>query len=176
MNNKKDERYRLGAPIIRFSNGGTSISNLVRHNGYNESDYKPWAARMLGRFPIPKWQRELCWTDEQDRAFVQSVFEGFDLGSVMINDWEEDDNGLLRPMSDILIDGQQRTNAVIRFTRNEFDYLGYYWNDLNRTEQRRFLEAEIGLKKVRCYNEAKLKQAYNHLNFTGVRHAESERA
>ncbi|XPP93312.1 DUF262 domain-containing protein (plasmid) [Photobacterium leiognathi subsp. mandapamensis] len=175
-NKKQNERsFRLPRPIIAFSSGGTSLSELVRGNGYDESAY-PWAARMLGRFPLPSWQRGLVWTEEQNQNFIESVFQGYDLGSIMVNSWQEGDNGVMIPMSDILLDGQQRTNAVIQFTRNAFPYEGYYWNDLNRREQRVFLETQIGIKKTRCFDEEILKKVYNHLNFSGVRHELSQMA
>lgn len=168
-------QFRLPKPIIQFSSGSTTLSELVRHNGFDANSY-PWAARMLGRFPLPSWQRGLVWTLEQNRHFIDSVFQGFDLGSIMVNYWEADDKGIMRPMSDVLLDGQQRTNAVIEFTRNAYCYEGFYWNDLNRNEQRNFLETSIGLKTTRYFDEPILKRVYNHLNFSGTHHQVSEMA
>ncbi|MBD0788201.1 DUF262 domain-containing protein [Vibrio sp. Y2-5] len=168
-------KFRLPRPIISFSSSSIAITELVRGSGYDSSSY-PWASRMLGRFPLPDWQRGLVWSKKKNLAFIDSVFQGFDLGSVMINDWEESSTGILRPMSDILIDGQQRTNALIQYTSNEFPYEGYYWRELNRNEQRVFLESQLGLKKTRCFDEAILKRVYNLLNFSGVKHTAKEMA
>lgn len=166
--------YRLSKPIIRFSHHSTALSELVRSSGYNSNDY-PWAARMLGKHPIPSWQRELCWSKQKSRKFIHSVFQGFDLGSVMKNGYQYANNSdILMPMSDILIDGQQRINALILFINNEIDYETYYWNDLNRLEQRTFLESQIGLKSTNCFDKEVLKKVYNLLNFSGVRHKHSE--
>ena len=93
----------------------------------------------------------------------------------MINSYE-DVNGIMRPMSDILIDGQQRVSALRSFVMNEFQVNGLYWKELNRTEQRTFLERELGKKEVNCFDEEKLKVVYDHLNFSGTKHKESERA
>lgn len=168
--------YRLPKPIIKFATGSTGVGELVRDSsGYSADDY-PWTDRMLGRFPLPSWQRGLVWSEQKNQDFIHSIFQGFDLGSVMINDWEELPDGTLRPMSDIMIDGQQRTNAVMQFTSNKFAYRGYFWDDLNRREQTRFKEAQIGRKSTRCFNEKVLKQVYNLLNFSGVQHREDQRA
>ncbi|AAL47509.1 DUF262 domain-containing protein [Vibrio cholerae] len=171
----EDMPYRLPKPVIFFNSTSTTISSLVSSSGYGKEAY-PWAERMLGRFPLPKWQRQLVWSDAQKLSFIESVFMGYDLGSVMINSYEDLGNGLTRPMSDILIDGQQRISALLAFINNEFEYEGYFWKNLNRREQRRFLEREMGKRTTECYDENELKKVYNHLNFSGVRHEISEMA
>ncbi|EGQ9133158.1 DUF262 domain-containing protein [Vibrio parahaemolyticus] len=165
---------RLPAPIIRFSSGSRPLEMLIC-GGKEKRDY-PWADRFIGDWPLPTWQRGLVWTIAQKVAFIESVFIGYDLGSVMINslDWLEDNTS--RPMSEIVIDGQQRISALIGFVGNEFAVNGLYWKELTRLEQRTFREREIGIKTVTCYDEDKLKVVYNHLNFSGVRHQMSEKA
>ncbi|ALR95834.1 DUF262 domain-containing protein [Vibrio alginolyticus] len=165
---------RLPTPIIRFSSGSRPLEMLIC-GGKEKRDY-PWTDRFIGGWPLPTWQRGLVWTTAQKVAFIESVFIGYDLGSVMINslDWLEDNTS--RPMSEIVIDGQQRISALIGFVANEFAVNGLYWKDLTRLEQRTFREREIGIKTVTCYDEDKLKVVYNHLNFSGVRHQVSEKA
>lgn len=167
--------YRLPKRVIHFNATGTSIHGLISNSGYGKEAY-PWADRMLGRFPLPTWQRQLVWSESQKRSFIESVFMGYDLGSVMINDYEDIGGGKTRPMSDILIDGQQRVSALLAFVNNEFDYEGFYWRDLNRRERRRFLEREMGKKTTRCFDEAELKKVYNHLNFSGTNHTADQMA
>ncbi|WP_318521281.1 DUF262 domain-containing protein [Photobacterium leiognathi] len=168
-------KYRLPQPVISFSTTSTTIQGLISHSGYGKESY-PWTDRMIGRFPLPSWQRGSVWTREQQLSFIESVFQGYDLGSVMINDYEDIGNGIMRPMSDILLDGQQRVGSLLAFINNEFPYASFYWKDLNRTEQRRFLEREMGKKTTCCFDEEKLKKVYNHLNFSGTNHEAHERA
>ncbi|MFW1108333.1 DUF262 domain-containing protein [Vibrio parahaemolyticus] len=166
---------RLPAPIIRFSSGSRPLEILIC-GGKEKSDY-PWASRFIGGWPLPSWQRGLVWTVEQKVSFIESVFIGYDLGSVMINEAHWPDGAKAStPMSEIIIDGQQRISALVGFVNNEFQVNGLFWRDLTREEQRVFREREIGMKRVACYDEAKLKAVYNHLNFSGVRHEESEKA
>lgn len=167
-------KHRLPKPIINFSSKSMPIELLIC-GGKVDSDY-PWASRFIGGWPIPSWQRELVWSLDQDISFIESVFIGYDLGSVMINDHFVNENNVMRKMSDALIDGQQRTSALVRFVHNKFPVNGLYWKDLTRTEQRIFREREIGLKSIRCFDEEKLKMVYNHLNFSGVAHTQEEMA
>lgn len=166
---------RLPTPIIRFTSGSRPLEMLIC-GGKERKDY-PWASRFIGDWPLPVWQRGLVWTLEQKVAFIESVFIGYDLGSVMINglDWIEE-RDTTRPMSEVIIDGQQRISALIGFVSNEFPINGLYWKDLTRIEQRIFREREIGVKYVECFDENKLKVVYNHLNFSGVRHSLTEKA
>ena len=167
---------RMPKPIIRFNSTSMQIAGLVEHTGYGKEAY-PWTDRFIGKFPLPSWQRELVWTVEQNVSFIESVFMGYDLGSVMINSYEDIASyGLTRSFSDILIDGQQRVNALVSYVDNKFSVCGLYWKDLNRNERRVFLERELGKKEINCFDEEKLKQVYDHLNFSGVKHKESERA
>lgn len=167
------DSFRLRKPIIEFSSSESTLHALVSESGLERASY-PWATRMLGKFPIPKWQRPLVWTQKHNMDFIESIFQGYDLGSVMINGWIACDNDIMLPMSDILIDGQQRINAVIQFTSNAFPYDGFYWSEFTRREQRVFLESRIGMKKTHCFDETILKKVYNHLNFSGVAHKPSE--
>lgn len=166
---------RLPKPIIRFRSGSRPIEMLIC-GGKEKADY-PWTTRFVGDWPLPEWQRGLVWSTEQKISFIESVFIGYDLGSVMINElhWPEGQKAST-PMSEIIIDGQQRISALVGFVSNEFPVKDLYWRDLTRLEQRIFREREIGLKSVACYDEEKLKVVYNHLNFSGVRHDYSEAA
>ncbi|WP_025562884.1 DUF262 domain-containing protein [Psychromonas sp. SP041] len=167
---------RIPKPVIRFNPTSTQIATLVGISSYGKENY-PWATRFIGQFPLPSWQRGLVWTIEQNISFIESVYIGYDLGSIMINDYEHfRGSEKTVPLSDIIIDGQQRINALISYTNNEFKVLGFYWRELNRIEKRTFLEREIGKKTVRCFDESKLKHVYNHLNFSGVQHKSDERA
>ncbi|BBM67850.1 MULTISPECIES: DUF262 domain-containing protein [Vibrio] len=166
---------RLPKPIIHFTSGSRPLELLIC-GGKERRDY-PWTSRFIGDWPLPMWQRELCWTQAENVSFLESVYQGYDLGSVMVNNMRWDDKkNISVPMSDIIIDGQQRINALFGFVHNKIPVNGLYWRDLTRIEQRTFREREIGVKVTSCYDEAILKKVYNHLNFSGVRHLEKEKA
>jgi hypothetical protein len=167
---------RLPPKVMNFRNTSSSIAEFVSpRRGYDASDY-PWAKKMLGKFPLPPWQRDSVWTLEQKVSFIQSAYLGYDLGSVVINEHMDLNDDKLATFSDCLIDGQQRIECILDYTNNTFPVYGLLWKELVRGEQNRFLMREIGKRMVSCFDEEKLKQVYNHLNFSGTRHKESERA
>lgn len=159
-----------------FKNSSSAIAEFVSLNhGYNASDY-PWAKKMLGRFPLPPWQRDSVWTIKQKVSFIESAYLGYDLGSVVINEYITLKGDNLAKFSDCLIDGQQRLGTILDYTSNKFPVFNLYWKELTRREQNIFLMRELGKRMVHCFEEDKLRQVYNHLNFSGTRHKESERA
>jgi uncharacterized protein with ParB-like and HNH nuclease domain len=76
--------FRLPKPVIYFNSTSTTISGLVSHAGYGKEAY-PWAERMLGRFPLPKWQRQLVWSEDQKRCFIESAFLDYSTHTAPIN-------------------------------------------------------------------------------------------
>lgn len=162
-------------PIVKFTESGILIGDIISERmGYDASDY-PWAKRMLGKFPIPEWQRDSVWTIEQKISFIESVYLGYDLGSVVINGYKEINRALVKH-SDILIDGQQRTEAILEYVAGEFKVFGAYWADVAVNDKSRFRMRQLGRRTTHCFDEVILKQIYNHLNFSGTSHNEVERA
>jgi hypothetical protein len=167
---------RMPSPIIDFRESGVSIADLIsERHGYSSADY-PWAKHMLGKFPIPKWQRESVWTKSQKVALIKSVYLGYDIGSVVINGYDELSGGRLAPFSDALIDGQQRIETFLEYTRDGFAVWDMKWSQLDRKDKSRFVNRQMGKRMTNCFDEARLKEVYNHLNFAGTAHEESERA
>jgi uncharacterized protein with ParB-like and HNH nuclease domain len=132
--------------------------------------------KMLGKFPLPSWQRDSVWKIKQKISFIESIYLGYDLGSIVINGYVNGKNDTLVKFSDCLIDGQQRIEAMLEYNDNKFPIFGSYWKELDRQDQTRFLYKEVGKRMVHCFDEQKLKDVYNHLNFSGTRHKKSEKA
>ena len=79
---------RIPEKILDFRNTSSAIAELISlTSGYGKSDY-PWAKKMLGKFPLPPWQRDSVWTLNQKVSFIESVYLGYDLGSIVINDYK----------------------------------------------------------------------------------------
>lgn len=68
-----------------------------------------------GELTIPDYQRPLCWTDQEQAAFVGFILEGGPCPAFFIREAEGADN----EMRDELVDGQQRLNAYSRWMRGE---------------------------------------------------------
>ena len=169
-------KSRIPQPIMSFSESGVMIASLIdKRHGYSQKDY-PWARKMLGKFPIPTWQRESVWTLDQKVSFIESCYLGYDIGSIVVNGYLDLDNDTLVKHSDCLIDGQQRVEAMLDYANDKFKVFGLFYSELSRGEQSRFLNRELGKRTTNCFDEAKLRAVYNHLNFSGTKHLESERA
>ena len=158
---------------------GASSSGMMMCEVFPSEDYTkathPWATAFVGRFPLPDFQRPLCWTQAQSISFIESVYLGFDLGSYMVNNYTSD-GGYCVNYSDVLIDGQQRINAVTEYIENKFEVFGAYWRELDRADRTRFKHTTFTRKTITCFDEELLREAYNRLNFAGTKHTEDQRA
>lgn len=156
-----------------------SLSEVFAISDITMKDY-PWASRMIGRFPIPYFQRELCWTLEEEQAFIESIYKGFDIGSYMVNRYRHvkhaDGSTTYVEFSDCLIDGQQRINTICRYFNNEFKVCGAYFKDVCKQDQIRFKRHQFTRKEINVFDEATLVEIYNTLNFSGKRHTEADKA
>ena len=63
-----------------------------------------------------KYQRKLVWEESDKKLFIQSLFESIPVPAV-IYAYREDENGAERYE---IIDGLQRTNAIVSFMMGEF--------------------------------------------------------
>lgn len=145
----------------------------------------PWATRFAMGYPLPDWQRELVWTDEQKIRFVQSIWAGVDVGSHLVNDTYafegKGDKLRFRKFSQVLLDGQQRLTALEDYLYNRFavpDAAGVprYWRELSRIERRRFGSFHFAKATIASWDEVRLRRAYDLRSFGGTPHKESERA
>lgn len=135
------------------------------------------ANRYVCGYPIPYFQRQLCWSSEQEIAFLESVWMGFPLGSYSIHDtdWGDlSDTPLL--YSAWLIDGQQRLTAIERYWSDLVKINGLYWSELTRKEQSRFKRKKFTHYKIKLWDESNIKKIYNRMAFGGKAHSADEMA
>jgi hypothetical protein len=132
----------------------------------------PHGLRTVMGYFLPSWQRELVWTEAQKVAFIESAWRGIPLGTFTYNVLYD-----RSPLDDILIDGQQRMNAIECYLTDQFPVFGYKWSEVTVVDRRVF-DTQVGFASYRCQskNEAYLRSYYNLMNFGGVAHKESERA
>lgn len=128
-------------------------------------------------FPVPTWQRELCWNDAQNERFIQSVYAGIYLGLYVYNDTITS----APKLDGLLIDGQQRLHALELYLTGQLAVTGpdghrYRWTDLSAEEQAHFNQIPFGFEIVSITDEAELKDLYNLLNFGGTPHLAEQRA
>jgi uncharacterized protein with ParB-like and HNH nuclease domain len=135
------------------------------------------AQRYVCGFPVPDFQRPLCWSDQQMISFVESAILGIDIGTYTIHEFDFDEKtSLPLRFSDWLIDGQQRLYSLECYFLDKIKVLGFYWSELTKAEQRRFLNISFHQYNSSIWNEEEIINLYNKLAFGGTPHKESERA
>jgi len=121
---------------------------------------------------LPAFQRGLVWSEKQNIALIESLILGIEIGSYMVNI-----TGHGSVFDNLLIEGQQRLNALHLYFNNAFPVFGFYWKDLNVYEQREIRINRLFTKNEICIkDDAKLREVYNRFNFGGTAHKDSERA
>lgn len=76
----------MPAELLQISSHPSVIGEIMHQaKSINHSEY-PWASRFVGGFPIPDWQRELCWDQEQEIKLIESIWLGLDIGCYTVND------------------------------------------------------------------------------------------
>jgi len=143
----------------------------------------PWADRFVFGLPLAPWQREFKWTLEQCQRFVGSAWSGGHLGSYLLTKFELVPGAgvVYKPMSNMVIDGQQRLTALEMYFRDEFaveDEAGKptLWSEVDKVDSRRFRNTIFSRGEVDLSGEMELRRLYDVLNFGGTPHEEHERA
>ena len=107
-----------------------TIRQLV--DGYRNDDEEGVVA-FGGKLDIrPKYQREFIYSDEEQKAVIDTVTKGYPL-NVMY--WAVRGDGTYEVM-----DGQQRTLSICEYVAGKFDYFFRYFSNLSKEEQDRILD------------------------------------
>ena len=187
-----DTGVRMPLDILDAKVSTLSISEVIGRlerftaGGSDGPEMYPWADRFVMGFPLPSWQRPLVWTREQKVRFIASIWSGVDIGSYMVNDQYKfigigTDKVHYQKFSEVLLDGQQRLNAIQGYLLNEFSVedatgVARYWSDLPRRERRRFGGFHFARANIKSWDEGMLRLAYDLRSFGGTAHTEDQRA
>ena len=162
---------------------GALILELKEHNEVTAKALYPTVDRFVMGFPLAPWQREFKWTDEQCVRFITSAWTGVALGSYTVNHERVQRNSPLEltPLSNVVIDGQQRLMALQKYLLDEIavpDVAGTprLYSEISQLERRRFNRIVFTRSSVASDDEHQLREFYDLLNFGGIAHEEHERA
>lgn len=187
----EDNGVRMGCNVLDTRVLNLCLSEVIgRFEDFTKSPLEgaamfPWATRFVLGFPLPSWQRPLCWTDAQKVKFIESIWGGVDIGSYMVNGNYElvgkPGEKHYREFSEVLLDGQQRLSTIEDYLLNKFsvpDAEGnpMFWRDLPRVERRRFGSFHFARADIHTWAEAHLRLAYDLRAFGGTEHTEEQRA
>jgi hypothetical protein len=133
--------------------------------------YNPLGRRTLCGFVIPDFQRGLVWSTAQQQALIASVWRGIPIGTYSLN-FSTDD--LPDDLTNIVIDGQQRLNALRAYWDDEFSYLGYKWSEVSELDQRVFSRGQFPQARTSSRKRAEVIEYYTAMNFGGTQHTADE--
>ena len=127
---------------------------------------------------LPLWQRPFVWTDAQCRLFIESAWYGLHLGTyVFTSKFDRNAYGTEEGKNcGMIIDGQQRFSALQRYFDDEIPVSGLKWSDLTEVEQRTFLHRPFHGIEIMVFDDGKLREVYDRLNFSGTPHTDDQRA
>ncbi|KES12986.1 Protein of unknown function DUF262 [Snodgrassella alvi SCGC AB-598-P14] len=111
------------------------------------------------------FQRNLVWRDVHKRDFIETILLGYPFPQIFISKGKID----VEKMATIscIVDGQQRTNAILQYIKGDFPVKDRYFKDLNSDEKNAFLKYEIALIELDLENDdPKVKEIFQRINRT----------
>lgn len=156
---------------------GSLVLNLKDYQEkYKDDPLYDLTDRTACGYPLPSFQRQRCWTHEQSVKFLESLWEGYPVGTYTVHlaDWGE--GGKPLPYSGWLVDGQQRLTTIEEYLCDNYRVYGLLYSELTPVEKRRFKGLTFPRYEIEVWDEEKIRSLYNKMNFGGVAHKESERA
>lgn len=113
--------------------------------------------------PDAYFQRNLVWRDVHKQDFIETILLGFPFPQIFISKGKID----VETMSTVscIVDGQQRTNAIIEFINGEFSVNGKTFKDLE--DQKAFLDYEIAVIELNLENDdPRVQDIFQRINRT----------
>jgi hypothetical protein len=115
--------------------------------------------------PDAYFQRNLVWRELHNKDFIKTILLGYPFPQIFISKGKID----VASMSTIscIVDGQQRTNAIIKFIDNQFEVEGRYYNNLTEEEKSNFLKYEVAVIELDLENDdPKVQEIFQRINRT----------
>lgn len=111
----------------------------------------------------PDYQRGNVWELEDKVKLIDSIFKNIDIGKFVLihKPYKEDD------ASYEMLDGKQRTNAIVEFYENRFSYKGLFFKDLSYGDQDYFENFPIAWGDIREITQKQKYEYFLKLNVSG---------
>lgn len=118
-----------------------------------------------GGFTIPSYQRELVWTDAQKKSFIESIALRLPIGVYVYNSVLDAETPSL-----VLLDGQQRWNAIFEYIDGKFAVFESKYSELNSRDQRLILQTMFPAIVLENATLEQCKDIYQRLAYGGTPH------
>lgn len=126
--------------MIKYTIRSIALLNVV-------NDVK--AGRLV---PDAYFQRNLVWREVHKKDFIETILQGYPFPQMFFSRGKID----IEKMSSTscIVDGQQRTNAILEFVDNKFAVEGRFFRDLKDDEKSAFLKYEIAVVELDLDNDS----------------------
>ena len=115
--------------------------------------------------PDAYFQRNLVWREVHKRDFIETILKGLPFPQLFFSRGKIDVESM--QTTKCIVDGQQRTNAIIEFVDNKFELDGHFFKNLNEQEKTEFLKYEIAIVELDLENDDPLiKEVFARVNRT----------
>lgn len=173
----------LPTPLIVGTVSNRCLDDILRDREPEYEHLFHQGQEFLAHYYLAPFQRPAVWSEEQSQRLVESVFLGIAIGSFVVSAEGNVDKstGKFDHTADWIIDGQQRLRALTRYIKDDLEiFVGtpsqHRWSDLDRRQQRQFLNTSVGFIRLEKASEDSLRELYDRLNFGGTAHTEDQRA
>lgn len=115
--------------------------------------------------PDAYFQRNIVWRDIHRKDFIETILLGFPFPQMFFSRGKID----LAKMETVscIVDGQQRTDTIVKFVNSEFSVNNRFFRDFSEDEQEAFLNYEVGIVVLDLENDdPKIKEIFQRLNRT----------
>lgn len=115
--------------------------------------------------PDAYFQRNLVWRDVHKRDFIETILKGLPFPQMFFSRGKIDVESM--QTTKCIVDGQQRTNAIIEFVDNKFEAIGRDFKDFSEQEKTDFLKYEVAIVELDLENDDPLiKEVFARVNRT----------
>lgn len=115
--------------------------------------------------PDAYFQRNLVWRDIHNKDFIKTILLGYPFPQIFISRGKVDVEKMLT--ISCIVDGQQRTHAIMSFVDGEYDVDGRYFNDLEEAEKSAFLKYDVAIIELDLdNNDPQVKEIFQRINRT----------
>lgn len=102
--------------------------------------------------PDAYFQRNLVWREIHKKDFIETILKGYPFPQMFFSRGKIDIEKMTS--TSCIVDGQQRTNAIIEYVDNKFEADGRFFRQLNDAEKSEFLKYEIAAVELDLDNDS----------------------
>lgn len=116
------------------------------------------------------YQRGNVWTEQQKVDLIDSIFKNIDIGKFVFirRPWGNDPHKPKTPLLWEVLDGKQRTTALLDFFLNRFKYKGKYFSELHPFDRNRIRHFSISFAETDPLTQEQKYRYFLKLNTTGT--------